>query len=62
MIIHSILLIYLFLQMNESGKNRYDIDTKSNRFMEFVSREMMRSKRNRSYAEQPKSRNNVSTH
>lgn len=45
--------------MNEQSSYRYDIDSKSNRFMEFVSREMMRSKRNRSYAEQPRHRTNV---
>lgn len=41
--------------MNDSAQ--YDFDNKSNRFMEFVSREMMRRNKNKSYAEQPKQKN-----
>lgn len=33
--------------MNDNAQ--YDIDNKSNRFMEFVSREMMRRNKNKSY-------------
>lgn len=41
--------------MNDNAQ--YDIDNKSNRFMEFVSREMMRRNKNKSYVQQPKNKN-----
>ena len=45
---------------DEDRMNRYDFEAKSNRFMEFISREMMRNKNHKSHAENPKTKNNVS--
>lgn len=45
--------------MHEERSNRYDFEGKSNRFMEFISREMMRNKNHKSHAEQPKPKTNV---
>lgn len=45
--------------MHDERANRYDFEGKSNRFMEFISREVMRNKHHQSHAENIKQKNNV---